>query len=90
LSVYNPVKKSFTNYSVASGHLKSDVIFDLFKQKNGNMLISTIGVGVTVYDQNKSGLLPIRRRSAGVRPGGLSVPWRIKRGLSGRGPTDWG
>ena len=53
LSVYNPVKKSFTNYSVASGHLKSDVIFDLFKQKNGNMLISTIGVGVTVYDQKQ-------------------------------------
>lgn len=53
ISVYNPAKNSFTNYSVATGHLPSNAIFGLSKRKNGDMLIATVGGGVVVFDKNQ-------------------------------------
>lgn len=53
ISVYNSSNNTFTNYSVSTGHLPSNAIFGLYKQRSGDILIATVGGGVAIFDKKQ-------------------------------------
>ncbi|MDR2954526.1 MAG: response regulator [Prevotella sp.] len=52
ISVYNPKDDSFRQYNAANSKLPTNSVLRMCLMKNGNMLVTTIGDGVWIFDKN--------------------------------------